>query len=98
MTEQHTETVHSEREAFRVLQRERDELLISVRELSHAQLIARDIEVGLRSELMQARIDLENAEGRTIHTVGLIRKSTTWKIGRIVTKPVGLVRRLLGRK
>lgn len=79
------------------MRRQRDELLLAIRELSHSQLIGRDLELGLRAELVQARIDLIHAEGRAAHVADTIRRSTTWRLGRIITMPLGLGRRLVGK-
>ncbi|WP_323510962.1 hypothetical protein [Cryobacterium sp. 5I3] len=87
---------------------ERDLLVVSLRDSTHAQLISRDIELGLRAELMQAKIDIEHERGRAHHEIerarergardlALTRSSTTWRIGRAVTSPVGAARRLLRR-
>lgn len=79
------------------IRRERDDLLAAIRDLSHSQLISRDVELGLRAELVQARIDLIHSEGRTKHVADSIRNSTTWRIGRLFTKPLGIGSRLLGK-
>ena len=79
------------------VRRQRDELLLAVRELSHSQLIGRDLELGLRAELVQARIDLIHAEGRASHVADTIRRSTTWRIGRIITMPLGFARRAIAK-
>lgn len=79
------------------LEHERDELLRTIRELTHLQLISRDVEIGLRAELVQARIDADHADARTDHTVLLIKRSPTWRAGRAVTAPLRFGRRVLGR-
>lgn len=75
--------------------RQRDELLAVVRDLSHSQLIGRDVELGLRAELVQARIDLIHADGRSAHVVDTLRRSTTWRIGRMVTLPLAMGKRVM---
>ncbi len=76
---------------------EREELLIVLRDLTHLQLIARDQEIGLRAELAQARIDVANAHSAGAAAVDNVRRSTTWKVGRVVTMPLGFVKRVLRR-
>lgn len=75
--------------------RQRDELVTTLRELSHSQLIARDVELGLRAELVQTRIDLIHAEGRAAWVADTIRGSMTWRIGRALTSPLRIGRRLM---
>lgn len=76
---------------------ERDLLVASLRDSTHAQLISRDMELGLRAELMQARIDIVQARAMGAHALAMTRRSTTWRIGRLVMKPVGLAKRVLRR-
>jgi hypothetical protein len=87
---------------------ERDLLVASLRDSTHAQLISRDIELGLRAELMQAKIDIEHERARAYYEVerarergaldlALTRKSTTWRIGRIVMSPAGVAKRTIRR-
>ncbi|PJJ71221.1 hypothetical protein CLV46_0763 [Diaminobutyricimonas aerilata] len=68
---------------------ERERLLAIIQDLAHNQLIARDVELGLRAELLQARIDLEHAQARESHganeAVRLMKRSTTWRVGRAIT-------------
>ena len=79
------------------LRAERDVLIASIRDLTHAQLIGRDLELGLRAELMQAEIDLGYARDRGAHDLYMTRQSTTWRVGRLVMKPVAFGRRVLRR-
>ena len=79
------------------LRAERDVLIASIRDLTHSQLISRDLELGLRAELMQAKIDLGNARDRGVHDLYMTRRSTTWRVGRLVMKPVVFGRRVLRR-
>ena len=79
------------------LRAERDVLIASIRDLTHAQLISRDLELGLRAELMQAKIDLGYALDRGVHDLYMTRRSTTWRVGRLVMKPVVFGRRVLRR-
>lgn len=76
---------------------ERDVLIASIRDLTHSQLIGRDLELGLRAELMQAKIDLGNSRDRGVHDLYVTRRSTTWRVGRLVLKPVVFGRRVLKR-
>jgi hypothetical protein len=76
---------------------ERDLLVASLRDSTHVQLISRDMELGLRAELMQARIDIEHARAMGAHALAMTRRSTTWRIGRLVMKPVGAAKRVLRR-
>ncbi|MBO1737397.1 hypothetical protein [Leifsonia sp. TF02-11] len=79
------------------LRTENEELHRALRELSHAQLIARDVELGLRAELLQTRLNLINDAATHQHTVNLIRQSTTWRLGRLLTKPFAAARKV-GRR
>ncbi|SDO16304.1 hypothetical protein SAMN05216368_11197 [Cryobacterium flavum] len=74
--------------------RERDALLASIRDLTHSQLISRDIELGLRAELMQTQIDIEDARARGNHDLAETRRSVTWRVGRLVLRPVSLGKRV----
>jgi hypothetical protein len=76
---------------------ERDLLLSSIKDLTHAQLIARDMELGLRAELMQARIDVEHARARGAHDLAQTRKSITWRVGRLVMSPLAISKSVLRR-
>jgi len=86
------------------VRRERDLLVASLRDSTHAQLISRDMELGLRAELVQARIDFIHERDRaeadirrvrdsSARDLALTRGSTTWRIGRMVIAPVALVKR-----
>jgi len=86
------------------IRRERDEAVASLRDSAHAQLITRDIELGLRAELVQVHIDLvrerDRAETevkrireRSAHDLAVTRGSTTWRIGRVVMAPVAIAKR-----
>jgi hypothetical protein len=74
---------------------ERELLLASIRNLTHAQLIARDTELGLRAELSQARIDLVHARARGAHDLAMTRLSVTWRVGRYVLRPVAIAKNFL---
>ena len=76
---------------------ERDELLATVRELTHLQLVSRDLELGLRAELIQTRIDLQNAHLHGKAEVDKVRASATWKIGTMASAPLRLAKRVVGR-
>ena len=76
---------------------ERDSLVLSVRELTHAQLIGRDLELGLRAELMQTQIDLKDARESGSHDLTMTRRSVTWRVGRIILKPAYFAKRVLKR-
>jgi hypothetical protein len=87
----------SEREEFERVKLERDQLLVTVRELAHSQLISRDQEIGLRGEVAQARIDLMHAHAAGNEAVNEVRRSATWRVGAIVLRPIQFVRRLRRR-
>jgi hypothetical protein len=91
--------VKSEPDDLTRLREENAQLITTLRDLTHAQLISRDLELGLRAELMQARIDILHAHATGAHEVDKVRTSMSWRIGRAITKPLGVVRRLgrLGR-
>lgn len=94
------ESVRNDRENAqgRVDPREREAILIaSLRDLTHAQLIGRDLELGLRAELMQAKIDLKHARERANHDLIVTRQSTTWRVGRMAMRPLVFARRVLKR-
>lgn len=74
---------------------ERDALLASIRDLTHSQLIGRDIELGLRAELMQTQIEIEDARARGNHAPAATRRSVIWRVGRLVLHPVSLGKRVL---
>jgi len=76
------------------LREENARLVEALRDMSHAQLISRDTELGLRAELLQAQIDIVHANAVGAAEVNKVRASTTWKVGRAVTKPLSFVRRL----
>ncbi|WP_223694591.1 hypothetical protein [Leifsonia poae] len=82
-----------ESDDLRRLRTERDELLATVRDLAHLQLIGRDIELGLRAELMQAKIDAEIARAATAGEAARVMSSSSWRVGRAVTWPVRVLRR-----
>jgi hypothetical protein len=75
------------------LRAENAQLIATIRDLTHAQLISRDLELGLRAEIMQARIDIVHAHATGKAEVDKVRRSTSWRIGRAVTRPLGVVRR-----
>jgi hypothetical protein len=86
------------------IRKERDLLVASLRDSTHAQLISRDMELGLRAELVQARIDfiqvrdraeeeIARVRDRSVRDLAMTRASTTWRIGRIVMTPVALAKR-----
>jgi hypothetical protein len=89
----------SEPDELTRLREENAQLIATLRDLTHAQLISRDLELGLRAEVMQARIDILHAHATGAHEVDKVRRSMSWRIGRAITKPLGAVRRLgqLGR-
>ncbi|MGO4105210.1 hypothetical protein AB4Y63_14745 [Leifsonia sp. YAF41] len=95
-TEQGTTSERSKEEC-EALRAERDILLNSVKNLTHSQLIGRDMELGLRAELAQAKISIEEARARGAHDLAQTRKSTTWKIGRLVMTPAILLKRVQRR-
>jgi len=76
---------------------ERDSLLASIRDLTHAQLIGRDIELGLRAELMQSRIDMDEVRDRSRHDLFITRRSATWRVGSLILGPVSGGKRMLRR-
>ncbi|KFF58514.1 hypothetical protein JF66_18045 [Cryobacterium sp. MLB-32] len=77
------------------LRKDRDRLIATVRDLTHSQLIGRDMELGLRAELMQAKIDLKHARASSAHDLALTRRSTTWRVGRLAMMPLVVSRRVL---
>lgn len=79
------------------IREERDALLDSVRNLSHAQLISRDLELGLRAELTQARIDIDHVRATAVHTLNEVRGSRTWKLGALILFPATIGKRMLLR-
>jgi hypothetical protein len=90
-------TSDSDGSQFAQVREERDLLLASIRDLTHAQLIARDTELGLRAELSQARIDLGHARARGAHDLAMTRTSLTWRVGRFVMRPVAIAKNFLRR-
>lgn len=76
------------------LREENARLVEALRDMSHAQLISRDTELGLRAELLQAHIDIVHANAVGAAEVNKVRASTTWKVGRAITKPLSFVRRI----
>ena len=86
------------RDGYDAVRSERDELKQVVRELTHLQLIARDAEIGLRSQLMQAEIDLAHAHAVGAAEVAKVRQSTAWRVGRLVTRPAAVVKHRLRRR
>ncbi|PWC03802.1 hypothetical protein DCE94_06230 [Agromyces badenianii] len=72
---------------------EREHLIQTVRNLSHEALINRDIEFGLRAEIYRLEDQLLIAHHAASKAVEEVRGSTTWRVGRIVLKPLTLVRR-----
>lgn len=77
------------------LREENARLVEALRDLSHAQLISRDTELGLRAELLQAKIAIRHAHDVAAAEVSKVRQSTTWRVGRVVTKPLSFFRRFV---
>lgn len=69
----------------------------------HSQLTERDHLIGLEASIVRLTRDLETARarvrrmrariGRLTEELAEVRQSTTWKIGRTVTRPLGKLRR-----
>jgi hypothetical protein len=76
------------------LRKENEHLVATLRDLTHSQLISRDLELGLRAEVVQLRIDLVHAHAVGAAEVNKVRTSTSWRVGRMITKPFGVVRRM----
>lgn len=72
---------------------ERERLIETVRNLTHEALINRDIEFGLRAEIYRLEDQLLVAHQATTKAVQEVRGSATWRVGRLVLKPISLVKR-----
>jgi len=72
---------------------EREQLIETVRNLTHEALINRDIEFGLRAEIYRLEDQLLVAHDAVSEAVEEMRGSATWRVGRFMLKPVSLVKR-----
>jgi hypothetical protein len=72
---------------------ERERLIEAVRNLTHESLINRDVEFGLRAEIHRLEDQLLAAHNATTTTVAEIKRSTTWRVGRTLLKPLSIVKR-----
>lgn len=88
------EEEHCDRTGCVRIRQEREALLTSIRDLTHAQLIGRDNELGLRAELMQTQIQLGEARDRGNHDLAMTHLSATWRIGRLILRPASLGKRV----
>lgn len=77
------------------IREERDALLLALRDLSHAQLVSRDLELGLRAELTQARIDMDHVRATAAHALNEVRRSRTWRLGSLLLSPARVAKRFL---
>ena len=83
------------RESGSVQPREGSEaaLIETIRNLTHDQLIQRDIEFGLRAEIHRLEYQIMLQRNSVDDAVKEVRQSRTWKVGRTVLLPLAVIKR-----
>ena len=72
-----------------------------ITDLKHRLLTLRDHAIGAEAAVGTARVEVEAAKDeaqRALAELAAVKRSRTWRAGRVVLSPVGVVRRILRRR